>query len=67
MLSKKSISGNGTESAAYLYEHYSIFIDGLEKFGDENDTFQNKVEAYLLSIGVTEAEIASIRNIFLED
>ena len=32
----------------------------------EGDTLQEKVEGYLLSIGVTKEEIADIRNIFLE-
>jgi hypothetical protein len=31
------------------------------------DTFRGQVEAYILSIGVTEDEIASIRENFLED
>ena len=39
-------------------------IDGLEE-GYAGETFADKVEKFLLSIGVTQAEIDSIRNIFL--
>ena len=42
---------------------YSGFISQLKGF--EGDSIQEKTETYLLSIGVTEAEIASIRSIFL--
>ena len=38
-------------------------IEGLEAF--EGETFADKVETFMLSIGVTAEEIASIRSIFL--
>jgi hypothetical protein len=39
---------------------------GLDQYGGANATLQEKIHAYLLDIGVTEAEIQSIRNIWLE-
>ncbi len=39
----------------------------LQAFGSKDATEQERIEAYLLHIGVTEAEIASIREILLED
>ncbi len=41
------------------------FIGRLKAY--EGDTIQKKAENYLLSTGVTEAEIAAIREIYLED
>lgn len=41
-------------------------VSGFDDFGDEDDTLQEKIHAYLLHIGVTEEEIQSIRNIWLE-
>jgi hypothetical protein len=38
----------------------------LQAFGGRDATEQQRIEAYLLHIGVTEAEIASIRSILLE-
>lgn len=68
MVSKLSVSGNGDSASAQgLYNNYLSLIKGLEKFGDPDDSFKNKVEAYLLSIGITEEEIASIRSNLLED
>jgi hypothetical protein len=40
---------------------------GLDKYGDADDTLSQKIEAYLLDIGVTAEEIASIRALLLED
>jgi hypothetical protein len=40
-------------------------IEGLEAF--EGETFADKVESFMRSIGVTAEEIASIRNIFLKE
>lgn len=39
----------------------------LQAFGGKDATEQERIEAYLLHIGVTEQEIASIREILLED
>lgn len=51
--------------SGYVAEDYlSDFVAELEKL--EGATMQQKVENFLLSTGVTEAEIASIREIFLE-
>ena len=41
-------------------------MEGLKRYAPKG-TLQDQIEAYLLTIGVTEAEIASIRNILLED
>lgn len=43
---------------------FNAFVETVRMF--EGTTTQQKVEGYLLSIGVTEDEIASIRSIFLE-
>ena len=43
-----------------LYKH-------LAEYGGENATFNDRVEAYMLDIGVTQDEINSIRDIMLED
>ena len=40
---------------------------GFSAFAPKGSTLQEQIEAYLLRIGVTEAEIASIRSILLED
>lgn len=39
--------------------------EGLEKY--DGETLKEQAESYLLSCGVTESQIESIRNIFLED
>ena len=45
------------------FEQFAVFVDRIHMM--EGDTTQEKVEGYLLSIGVTAEEIASIRNIYL--
>ena len=50
-----------------LQTNLSEFKRYLAEYGDENATFNERVEAYMLSIGVTAEEINSIRNILLED
>ena len=44
---------------------FAVFVDRISQL--EGNTTQEKVEGYLKSIGVTDAEIASIREIFLVD
>ncbi len=41
-------------------------VKGFDEYGDADDTLQEKIQSYLLHIGVTEAEIQSIREIWLE-
>ena len=50
-----------------LIVNVNRLVDGLNDFGDQDDTLQQKIHAYLLQIGVTEEEIQSIRDIWLED
>ena len=38
----------------------------LEKYGSKNDPLRRKAELFLLDCGVSQADIAAIRNIFLE-
>ena len=42
-------------------------MNGLKRFAGGSATIQEQIEAYLLHIGVTAEEIASIREILLED
>lgn len=44
-------------------EEFQLFRDKVDSF--KGNTFREKVETYLLSVGVTPAEIHSIREIFL--
>ena len=41
-------------------------VKGFDDYGNADDTLQKKIESYLLHIGVTKAEIQSIRDIWLE-
>lgn len=68
LISKNSVSGSQDGvSATSLHNNYKSLINRLHTYGDEDDSFAEKVETYLLSIGVTAEEIASIRRILLED
>ena len=68
IISKNSaIGGADGVTSARLYQNYKHTINLLKKFGDMDSTFSECVEAYMLSIGVTAEEIASIRSIWLED
>ncbi len=49
-----------------LITNMNRLVKGFEDYGDEDDTLQQRIQAYLLDIGVTEEEIASIREIWLE-
>ena len=44
----------------------SHFNDGFSKYGKEGDSWNRRIELYLLDCGVTEAEIATFRDIMLE-
>lgn len=60
------------EYALTAFSGLSIDKNSFSKFQNAVDglkgaSFQEKVEGYLLSVGVTPAEINSIRNIFLEN
>ena len=44
----------------------SHLTDGIAKYGDEGDTWQRRCELYLLDCGVTQEEIARLREILLE-
>ena len=44
----------------------SHFNDGFAKYGNEGDSLQRRAELYLLDCGITEAEIARLRELLLE-
>ena len=44
----------------------SHFNDGFSKYGKDGDSWNRRIELYLLDCGVTEAEIATFREIMLE-
>ena len=44
----------------------SHFNDGFSKYGKEGDSWNRRIELYLIDCGVTEAEIATFRDIMLE-
>jgi protein-tyrosine phosphatase len=42
-------------------------INGLSRYAPASASIQERIEAYLLTVGVTEAEMNAIRDILLED
>ena len=49
-----------------LITNMNRLVSGFDAFGEEDDTLREKIHAYLLHIGITEAEIQSIHDIWLE-
>lgn len=45
---------------------FGYTLKELEKYGSKNDPLRRKAELFLLDCGVSQADIAAIRNIFLE-
>ena len=45
---------------------FKCTLDELAKYGRKEDPFRRKAELFLLDCGVSQADIAAIRNIFLE-
>lgn len=50
-----------------LAANIDALLNGLDDFGGEDATLQNKIEAYLLDIGVTQEDIDSIKRILIEE
>lgn len=48
------------------YDKFKNFLKGLDDFGDENDSLQQKAENFILSAGITKDEIQIIRDLLLE-
>ena len=61
------LGNNDGASADAIKNNFSSLMNGFKKYGERNAPLQEKIEAYLLDIGVTEEEIANIRSIMLED
>ena len=57
------------DPAEYLIQvtYMQDFLKGLRAYAPEGATLQEQIQGYLLRIGVTQAEIDSIRSILLED
>lgn len=49
-----------------FWRRESHLTDGIAKYGDEGDSWQRRCELYLLDCGVTQEEIARLREILLE-
>ncbi len=54
------------ENGPDFFRRESYLTDGIAKYGDEGDTWQRRCELYLLDCGVTQEEIARLREILLE-
>jgi len=52
---------------SHLSENFQSLLNALEPFGDTKNDFGKQVENYLLSSGLTEKEIVSIRNHLTEE
>ena len=50
-----------------FWRRESHFNDGFSKYGKEGDSWNRRIELYLLDCGVTEEEIAAFRSIMLEE
>ena len=61
------MGGYDGNSSAQMNNIYTPFIKQLSSYKGTNYTFAQNVEHYLLDVGVTSAQIDSIRNILLED
>ncbi|MBR0056868.1 MAG: tyrosine-protein phosphatase [Kiritimatiellae bacterium] len=55
------------ENEPDFWRRESHFTDGFAQYGDKGDTLQRRAERYLLDCGITEEEIARIREILLID
>ena len=51
----------------YYWRHERHFDKGFAKYGDEKTPWNERIRLYLLDCGVTEEEIATFREIMLED
>ena len=61
------LGNNDGASADAIENNFKSLISGFKAHGDRNASLQENIESYLLGIGVTAEEIASIRRIMLED
>lgn len=67
-LSLYSRQGNFDDAPiSALAANINALLNGLNDFGGEDATLQNKIEAYLLDIGVTQEDIDSIKRILIEE
>ncbi len=67
-LSLYSRQGNAdSASVSALGLNIDALLNGLDNYGGENATLQNKIEAYLLDIGVKQEDIDSIKKILIEE
>lgn len=48
------------------YDKFQSFLKGLDNFGDENNSLQQKAENFIHSAGLTKDEIQIIRDLLLE-
>lgn len=61
-------TNGGTKYNNGLRKHiHDTYLYIADNYGDADDSFSEKVEAFLLDIGVTAEEIASIKDIMLEE
>lgn len=61
-----SMGGFSISEFNALTDQLFPFISRLHQYGDSDDTISEKIEAFMLEIGVTQDEINSIREILLE-